>query len=643
MFKNSASEANFLNSRAQKDTRFALPGFNRPLDFAPMEKNIYGVECRSMFPSALDDRDIEAGFADLPVLTLREIRMVEFMEGLTDIPEWWKKVSGPIDPSLILPLKSFQVFDPATQEEWKKAALNSGKDITLNMAEWIIDELQFKAMIYETTDVVALYNGDVTKSDTNMPDSLLREMRSQFQVLEFDNKQLQYFYPGVLGQERDLISMALYALVYGTTRILTDRVIGINDCLDHIGQGEVISCPKETGITREDISWRVLAREDVKVRPYSRNYQVLPSDWELRDDGRWHLATYINNLHPVKHRNIYKLIEEAFNCLIPQWNATLTPLKDMLHARARIEYHKAEYYPVPKEVTAQAPQMHPKEAHSEFEVRMEKWRMENYRSIQPDAGKFIPWAVPPWLMDKLPKDLPSAVRIERGVDLNRDYKERGLQVITRLLGIDLTPEQPFFETTWHAEGTMNEHICAAAFIPYDHDNVKDPHMEFRNIVESDTLKEIEHEPNDFIWLQQVFGLQNGDPAIQYPGSILARTGRVIMYPSTLQHKFTRFELKDKTKPGYTRAMAFFLVDPNIRIISTANSPPQRLDWTKNIPETGDGIKEAMQKVALDNMNDRGGMPMSLQEALDARIKLLQEMGEFTRYQHVVFESNILML
>lgn len=29
----------------------------------------------------------------LPVLTLREIDMLDFMEDLTDIPEWWKKVS----------------------------------------------------------------------------------------------------------------------------------------------------------------------------------------------------------------------------------------------------------------------------------------------------------------------------------------------------------------------------------------------------------------------------------------------------------------------------------------------------------------------------------------------------------------------
>ncbi|CAI7567598.1 unnamed protein product, partial [Penicillium glandicola] len=189
----------------------------------------------------------------------------------------------------------------------------------------------------------------------------------------------------------------------------------------------------------------------------------------------------------------------------------------------------------------------------------------------------------------------------------------------------------------------NEHICAAAFVPYYHENITDPCMQFRNMVEPDALTEIEHEPNDFIWLKQVFGLENGEPAIQYPGSICANVGRVVMYPSTIQHKFTRFELRDKTKPGHARAMVFFLVDPNIRIISTANVPPQRLDWTKEVPETGKGVKEDMQKVALDNFKDKGDLTMSLEEALDTRVKVLQDIVEFTRYQQVVFESNILML
>ena len=196
------------------------------------------------------------------------------------------------------------------------------------------------------------------------------------------------------------------------------------------------------------------ARADIQVKPYSRLFQILPSDWELGDDGLWHIATYINNLHPVKCKDIYKVVEDAFNCLIPQFNMSMTPLKDMLHSRARIEYHKAEYYPVSKEVADSEPKIQPQEAQSEFDERYEKWSMENYIAVQPDACQFIPWAVPQCLMTKLPEDLPSAVRIEQPVNLNKDYKDRGLQVITRLIGLDLTPEDPFYQTDWHVEGQM---------------------------------------------------------------------------------------------------------------------------------------------------------------------------------------------
>ncbi|OGE47558.1 hypothetical protein PENARI_c041G07890 [Penicillium arizonense] len=626
MSQNKTKEAASLSSSKLQDCRLKLPGFGRPLDYAPSEKNIYGVHSRSLFPSALDDRDIEAGYVDLPVLTLREIDMLCILEYLTDIPEWWKKV-----------------FDPAIQEQWKKDAMSCGRDITPRMAEWIIDELEFKAMIYENTDVVALYNGDVTKSDKNLPDSLIESLRIQIKTLECDEPELKFYYPGFLRKQRDFIAMALYPLVYGKSRILPDRTISLENAIEYAGQGEVIPVPKETGITREDITWRVLSRADIQVHPYSRNYQFLPADWEYREDGRWHIITYINNLHPVKHRNIYKLLEECFNNIIPQWNATLTPLKDQLHARARIEYEKAEYYPISKETAAQAPQIGAKEAQSVFDERNEKWRMENLVAIQPDAGKFIPWAVPPWMMHNLPEDLPAPVRIERGVDLVRDYKDRGLQVVTRLLGCDLTPDDPYFETDWHVEGQMNEHICASAFLTYEHDNIEDALMEFRNVAETATLSEVEHDPNDFIWLRQVFGLDNGEPAIQCPGAIRVVPGRTIMYPSTIQHRFTRYELKDKTKPGYGRAVVFFLVDPNIRIISTANVPPQRFDWTMDIESSDDELRSSMSKLALDNRKSKGNTPLSLDEALENRNKFLQEIMEFMRYQHVAFESKVLSL
>lgn len=381
--------------------------------------------------------------------------MVKVMEELTDLPEWWKKVSMHDAVSGTPKLNTAtQISEPAYTEDWKYIALNCGKDITENMANWIIDELKFKAMIYEYSGNVGLYNGDVTKSDTNVPTPLLEELKTATQVLESDIPELQFYHPGTMSKQRDLIAMALYPLVYGKSRILPDRTIRLDEALQYAGQGEVIPIPKETGITREDIAWRVSARADIQVRPYSRYHQVLPADLELGDDGRWHIKTYLNNLHPVKHSNVYRIIEDVFNCVVSQWDATMTPLKDMLHSRSRIEYHKAEYHPVEPEVAGSVPSIQPREAQSEYEERYENWRMKNYKAIQPDAGRFFPWAVPPRLMSKLPEDLTSPVRIERGVDLTRDYKDRGLQVIVRIMGIDLTPEDPYYQTDWHVEGQM---------------------------------------------------------------------------------------------------------------------------------------------------------------------------------------------
>ena len=45
-----------------------------------------------------------------------------------------------------------------------------------------------------------------------------------------------------------------------------------------------------------------------------------------------------------------------------------------------------------------------------------------------------------------------------------------------------------------------------------------------------------------------------------------------------QHRVSGFKLDDPTKPGHRRFLAVWLVDPNLRIISTANVPPQRQDW-----------------------------------------------------------------
>ena len=164
------------------------------------------------------------------------------------------------------------------------------------------------------------------------------------------------------------------------------------------------------------------------------------------------------------------------------------------------------------------------------------------------------------------------------------------------------------------------------------------------MTETETLDEIEHELDDDVWLNQVYGMNNGDPAIQEIGPVLLRKGRMVSYPSTLQCRIGPFELKDKSKPGHATGLAMYLVDPNIRIISTANVPPQRLDWTREMEDLGphrDDITEFPEYLINRLLNRKGQFPFSLSESEKMGTRLWNEMTEFYKYQDVAFRSHII--
>jgi hypothetical protein len=64
MFQHPAREESFAAPTTPQDSKFVLPGLGLPLDYAPIAKNIYGIETRNLFPTALDDRDIQKGYAE---------------------------------------------------------------------------------------------------------------------------------------------------------------------------------------------------------------------------------------------------------------------------------------------------------------------------------------------------------------------------------------------------------------------------------------------------------------------------------------------------------------------------------------------------------------------------------------------------
>ncbi|KAJ2988381.1 hypothetical protein NUW58_g4004 [Xylaria curta] len=169
--------------------------------------------------------------------------------------------------------------------------------------------------------------------------------------------------------------------------------------------------------------------------------------------------------------------------------------------------------------------------------------------------------------------------------LSRRFKDSGLQIIVKMVSIELTPEKPSYPAgSWHVEGQMNEHICATALYYLDSENITTSDLSFRMQTNSYLSDEAEYRVRQdaYHWLEETHGTRLGVGArgvcLQNYGSVETPQGRFLAFPNVFQHRVSPFQLVDPTKPGHRRFIALWLVDPHIRIISTANVPPQQQHW-----------------------------------------------------------------
>lgn len=174
-------------------------------------------------------------------------------------------------------------------------------------------------------------------------------------------------------------------------------------------------------------------------------------------------------------------------------------------------------------------------------------------------------------------------------------------MIVKLANIELTPEKPDYNGgPWHVEGIEEERIVATGIYYYDMDNITESKLMFRQDV-------VPHDDRSG-FLKQVFGLEDSMPCNQVLESLTAVKGRCIVFPNIYQHKVAPFRLADATKPGFRKIIAFFLVDPDVKVISTHNVLPQQPDW--------DDIEADAPK------NER--KKMTRKEAEETRGKLMHE-------------------
>ena len=126
-------------------------------------------------------------------------------------------------------------------------------------------------------------------------------------------------------------------------------------------------------------------------------------------------------------------------------------------------------------------------------------------------------------------------------------------------------------------------------------------------------------------MEILYNMKNKESAIQTLGEVLTRQGRLLAFPNVYQHKVSSFKLKDPSKPGHRKVISLFLVDPHIRVISTANVPPQQQEWwEEQTYEASERMRNLPTEVFQGIFDSVGDCPYSLSKAKEYREKLMDE-------------------
>lgn len=144
------------------------------------------------------------------------------------------------------------------------------------MAAYCIDELKYKAELFQKTGAVSIFHGDVVKADDCIPADLKNALRAAVAVLENIPNKRKDWRSGSNETVLDLVHPSLYPLTYGLTRIMPDGVVDLETCLTKSGDGETISVPPQT-----ETYLNIMRNSDIGQKLGSDKFQWLPCDVDI--------------------------------------------------------------------------------------------------------------------------------------------------------------------------------------------------------------------------------------------------------------------------------------------------------------------------------------------------------------------------
>ncbi|KAK6092440.1 hypothetical protein MT418_8480 [Batrachochytrium dendrobatidis] len=453
----------------------------------------------------IDMKSGMAGYVRGNARTLVEMRYIQYLQSILCKPMWW-----------------IDITNQHIVEQWRAGSLDRNiSPSTFNLA---LEQLGVfvKQLVCNGSDGFGtIVPGPVELTyilDNGIPDNVYTRLMTNASDLEHGSNHNT-------GQMvHNLIDASMYSVVYGQTMIAPLNI--------RLKYTTMVPC--DILLSTRLVSDTPIIDSSPKF--ISCKFQWLPSEFRVEQDGSVTINSYINNLNPIWHRDMYKCIAKIFKCFVPMFESlfrTIHPVFKYIDI-----CNRTKGYEPPSQ--------------------------SDHDDMESDTQVIRPVYVP-----TLPENFESNYESAEPVSL----RGRNLQVIVKLTNIQLTPSKPKYdEGNWHIEGPINESIVAIGLYYYDVENITTPKLDYRVAV-----NRFDERASDMYW-KDVYGIDEESPRNQYIGLLEVPNGRCVVYPNRYQHKEQSFELADPTQPGHCKILTFFVVNPFRRIVSTAHVAPQQPQW-----------------------------------------------------------------
>ncbi|KAG8906436.1 hypothetical protein FRC00_012588, partial [Tulasnella sp. 408] len=441
----------------------------------------------------------------------------------------------------------------------------------------------------------------IYESDGLVSEELRTRLIKAVKVLENVPDHRKDWHPRSNNQVLDLVHPSLYCIVYDRTLAFpagSDPANRTSADLMKL-QHPYAAAAAKTGPEPAYERWS-----------YSKKFCWIPTDFDIPTDGQPAKAlSYINNIEPDL-TELYSVVEGVVGRFSLLWDRVLT---DLHPGNGGLKYRVSGEYEWNADKAGSEPDYDENDDEA-YDAAYQEW--ENKREL---------------VFPTVPDDGYTEDISERKLQYTIQGKK--VQVIVKLANIILTPESPSYPGgSWHVEGMANERIVASGIYYYDSENITESQLAFRMAVTSFNLP---YEQSDGKAIEKIWGMTDESQSNQVVGAVKTIPKRCIAFPNIYQHQVSSFALADPTKPGHRKIMALFLVDPEHRIPSTGDIPPQQEHWAQAAMATSQA-SSAFNRLPAELHKMVAGSTdglMSEAEAKDYRLKLMDERTAFVGVQN----------